>query len=100
MYTQQELILKLNGIFERYPIKRAALFGSYSRGEQTNESDLDLLIEIDQTSELPDIIYVIWDEVEQNTTIKTDIMTFKALGRAPNVIRERILREMRNIYEV
>jgi predicted nucleotidyltransferase len=100
MYTQQELILKLNGIFERYPIKRAALFGSYSRGEQTNESDLDLLIEIDQTSELLDIIYVIWDEVEQNTTIKTDIMTFKALGRAPNVIRERILREMRYIYEV
>jgi predicted nucleotidyltransferase len=100
MYTQQDIINKLTPIFEKYPITRAALFGSYSRGEQTNESDLDLLVEIDQTSELPDIIYVIWDEVERDVTLNTDILTFKALRSAPSVMRERILKEMRLIYEI
>ena len=100
MYTQQELINKLTPIFEQYPIKRAAIFGSYSRGEQTNDSDLDLLLELDQTNELPDIIYVIWDELEQSITLKTDIITLKALENTPNAVRERILRDMRYIYEV
>ena len=32
---------------ERYAVRSLSLFGSYARGEQTAESDLDLLVEFD-----------------------------------------------------
>ncbi|MBI5154211.1 nucleotidyltransferase family protein [Candidatus Poribacteria bacterium] len=31
----------------RYPIARLSLFGSYARGEQTDASDVDLIVEFD-----------------------------------------------------
>ncbi len=33
-------------LFRKYPLKSMALFGSYSRGEETSESDVDLLVEL------------------------------------------------------
>ena len=33
---------------ERYAVRSLSVFGSYARGEQTAESDLDLLIEFDE----------------------------------------------------
>ena len=32
-------------LFAEYPIKSIAIFGSYARKEQTNKSDLDLMVE-------------------------------------------------------
>jgi len=100
VYTQQELINKLTPIFKQFPIKRAALFGSYARGEQKPDSDLDIILELDLTKELPDFIYVFWDELENILQLKADIVTFRALNTAPASVRERILKELRYIYEV
>ena len=33
--------------FQTQPVKRAYLFGSAARGEQTQESDIDILVELD-----------------------------------------------------
>ena len=43
-------ILKENKqfLFEKYPLKSLALFGSYSRGDYTNESDVDILVDFDK----------------------------------------------------
>ncbi|WP_417590476.1 nucleotidyltransferase family protein [Owenweeksia hongkongensis] len=32
---------------KRYPIKSLAIFGSYSRGDQNDSSDVDILVEFD-----------------------------------------------------
>jgi len=34
-------------IKERFAVKRIGLFGSYVRGEETKESDIDILVEFD-----------------------------------------------------
>jgi len=99
MYTQQELINKLTPIFRQYPIKRAALFGSYAKGEQNGDSDVDIFLEIDYTNVLPDIILTIWDEVENGINLKADVLTYGALETAPIKFQERILNELRYIYE-
>ena len=99
MYTQQELVDKLTPIFKQYPIKRAALFGSYARGEQTDDSDLDLLLEYDYSNEHLDF-YDFWDCLENNLKVKADVLTFGSLDTSPKRFRERILREARFIYEV
>ena len=99
MYTQQELINKLTPIFEKYPIKRAALFGSYARGEQNSESDVDIILELDYSSESSEYFYVFWDEIEEILMIKVDIVTLGSLESAPERFRKRILSEMRYVYE-
>ena len=35
-------------LFEKYPLKSLALFGSYSRGDYTNESDVDILVDFNK----------------------------------------------------
>lgn len=99
-YTQQELIDRLIPIFKKYPVKRAALFGSYSQGGQTSDSDVDIFLEIDYTNVLPDIVLTIWDDVENATTLKADILTHGSLESAPKRFSDRILSEMRYFYEV
>ena len=100
MYTQQELVDELTPIFMKYPIKRAALFGSFARGEQTDESDLDILVELDYTNGIAGLFYAFWDELEDVIGLSTDVVTVDSLSTTPKKFQERVLREMRYIYEV
>jgi len=45
MIAQQDIINRLVPVLMAYPIKRAILFGSYVKGTQTTQSDIDLLID-------------------------------------------------------
>ncbi len=51
MNPREELLLKLRKLKTqlamRYPIASMALFGSFSRGDQLETSDIDILVEID-----------------------------------------------------
>ncbi len=44
MPTIDEIKTKSNSVFAGYPIKKVSLFGSYAKGEQTNASDIDMVI--------------------------------------------------------
>ncbi|MHB0915917.1 MAG: nucleotidyltransferase family protein, partial [Thermoleophilia bacterium] len=50
MHTKEEILEKLEKasteLAERYGISYIALFGSYARGEQSEDSDVDILVEI------------------------------------------------------
>lgn len=47
IYTLNEIKSICSQVFSMYPrIEKAFLFGSYARGEQTNISDLDFMIEL------------------------------------------------------
>ena len=62
-------------LFHDYPIKSIAIFGSYSRREQTDSSDLDILVEfsgkigirfVDLAEDLEDIFGFKVDLVSKN----------------------------------
>ena len=38
--------------FKTQPVLKAWLFGTYSRGEQTNESDVDILVQYDRSQRI------------------------------------------------
>ena len=76
-------------VLKRHDVKRAALFGSFARGESTKDSDLDLLIEFKGQKSLFDLVGLKL-ELEKKIKRKVDVVTYRALHPA---IRERILSE-------
>ena len=94
-----DIEISVIGILKEYPVKRAALFGSASRGGMTEQSDLDMLIEF-----LPDtrgiIFYSLHTDLEKKCGRRVDLLTFEALEReARDHFKENVLREMRVFYE-
>ena len=47
---KQQIINKLRGFFSLQPIEKAWVFGSCSRGEETKDSDIDILVRFDSRS--------------------------------------------------
>ena len=45
VYTIDELKTILSPVFRGYDVKRAVLFGSYSKGTATPKSDVDILVD-------------------------------------------------------
>ena len=49
---EQYLINKLREFFSTQPIEKAWVFGSYSRGEETRNSDIDILVRFDSNANI------------------------------------------------
>ena len=86
-------------ILKAYPVKRAALFGSATKGGMTEQSDLDMLVEF-----MPDtrgiVFFSLHTDLEQKCGRSVDLLTFEALEReARGLFKENVIREMKVIYE-
>lgn len=46
----QESLPKIRQYLSGQPVNRAWLFGSYSRGEETDKSDVDILVQYDRSN--------------------------------------------------
>jgi predicted nucleotidyltransferase len=44
------LVKKLQMALPNYPIEKAWIFGSYSRGEETRKSDVDIMVRFDKNA--------------------------------------------------
>ena len=53
MESIQEIKEKITPILQRYGIKKAAIFGSFAKGEAKTSSDVDILVEIKSDMSLP-----------------------------------------------
>ncbi|MBC7321187.1 nucleotidyltransferase family protein [bacterium] len=62
---------------ERFKVKSIAIFGSYSRGEQTPQSDIDILVEF---KEPVGFLFIhLADFLEEILGIKVDLLTPDAI---------------------
>lgn len=52
MQLTEKQIQLIQNYFTDKPVKRAYLFGSYATNEATENSDIDLLVELDYSKEL------------------------------------------------
>ncbi|TCL11571.1 hypothetical protein C7960_0734 [Methanohalophilus euhalobius] len=78
---------------DRYNVKYIGLFGSYVRGEQTAESDLDILVEFSKTPTLFQFINL-ENYLSDTLGIKVDLVMKDSLK--PN-IGKYILNEVRAV---
>ncbi len=95
MKTKEEIlkILKdeLPYLKEKYGIKKIGIFGSYSRGEQNIESDVDLLVEFERPIGFFRFLAV-EDYIKERLGVKTELVTDDALKprMRPHVLEEVI----------
>lgn len=81
--------------FIQYGITKGAIFGSYARGEETENSDVDLLFSIGKSMPLNE-----WNEMENNIQKaigkKVDFVEFGSLSKR---VEQEILKEAVITYE-
>jgi len=85
----QEIKKKITPILKRYGVKRAAIFGSFVRGEARKTSDIDILVKIEKDISLFDFIGLKL-EIEEALGKKIDLVEYDTLKP---FIRERALAE-------
>ena len=54
--TLEELKYKTKPVFDKYRIKYAGVFGSFARGEEKKDSDMDIMIDYHRPFSLLDLI--------------------------------------------
>ena len=84
-----EIKKTLIDVLREHEVKKAALFGSIVRGEATEESDIDLLIEFEGRKSLLDLAGLKLD-LQELLRRRVDVLTYKSLHP---LLRERILSE-------
>jgi hypothetical protein len=85
----EEIKHKIITILEQHDVARAAIFGSFARGEAEENSDLDILIEFGGEKSLLDLV-ALKLELEESLGRNVDVLTYKSLHPA---IREKVLEE-------
>lgn len=62
---------------DKFKVKSIAIFGSYSRGEQTSQSDVDILVEF---KEPVGFLFIhLGDFLEEILGVKVDLLTLDAI---------------------
>ncbi|MDP4039909.1 MAG: nucleotidyltransferase domain-containing protein [Candidatus Pacearchaeota archaeon] len=82
---------KIISVLKKYGVKKAGIFGSYARGEQKKNSDVDILIDFDGS--LLDLVEMEM-EIKKVLKKKVDLLTY---GGINYLLKKRILSEEVNI---
>lgn len=80
IYKIEEIAERVRPIAERYGVGKVYLFGSYARGEATEESDIDLLVEAENIKSLW-TFGGLWGDLEDALEKKLDLVTEESLYR-------------------
>lgn len=91
VYTIDELKTVIGDIAKQYGVKKVALFGSYSTGKETPDSDIDLLIdkgEIKGFFMFNSFVHSIQEKLNKDI----DIMTYDSLNRS--LIKDSVKNEV------
>ena len=93
----KDTIIKLiANYFKTQPVLKAYLFGSFSRGEETESSDIDILIVLDESQHIGLKFFGMYEDLKDLLGRKVDLVTERSL--AP-FARESVNRDKILIYE-
>ena len=88
---------KILPILKKYGIKKAALFGSFARGEQKPDSDIDILVKF-KDRENKTLLDLVGLELELVDVLnrKVDVLTYNSIHP---LLKDYILKEQVVFYE-
>lgn len=106
IYTLDEIKKRILPVIEKYNIPEMYLFGSYARGEATEESDLDFLVDTTGTS-LTSLLALgaLYCDLEEVFQKDIDLITVRsvmqnALTESERCFRDTVIRERVRLNDV
>jgi len=91
----QNLKKKIIPTLKRHKVNRAAVFGSFVRGETKKTSDIDILVKFEEQKSLLDLVRLQF-KLEEKLRKKVDLLTYDSIHP---FLRNIILKEQKIIYE-
>ena len=92
----QVLSQQIAEYFKTQPVLKAWLFGSYSRGEQNADSDVDILIVLDNSQPVGLKFFGMYEDLKELLGRNVDLVTERSLA---SFARESVNRDKILIYE-
>jgi predicted nucleotidyltransferase len=92
--NKQEIFEKIIEFLKNEGAKRISVFGSYVRGEEKRESDIDIIVEFSERKSLLELVRI-ERELSEFLGIKVDLLTEQSIS--PYLI-DSIRKEMEVIY--
>ena len=90
----QEIKKKISPILKKNGVKKAAIFGSYARGEEKKRSDVDILIKYKYDNKSYFDLVGLQLELEKKLKKKVDLLTYDSIHP---LLRESILEDQKII---
>ena len=69
------IIETLRHYFSTQPVQKAWLFGSFSRGEETKDSDVDIMVSLDKSKPIGLKFFGMWSDLEELLGRKVDLVS-------------------------
>jgi predicted nucleotidyltransferase len=92
--NKQEIFEKVIKFLKNEGVKKISVFGSYIRGEEKRESDIDIIVEFSERKSLLELVRI-ERELSEFLGIKVDLLTEQSIS--PYLI-DSIRNEMEVIY--
>jgi predicted nucleotidyltransferase len=89
-----DLTQKTIPILKRYGVAKAAVFGSYARGEAKNDSDIDLLVDIKKNISLLDFS-ALKQELQELLNRRVDLIEYSQIKP---MLKQSILEDAKIFY--
>ena len=83
-------LLKQKARLQQYGVKRLGVFGSFARGEQDEDSDIDILVEFEPDAKSFDNFMQLGFFLEETLGRKIELLTPESLSPyiGPHILRE------------
>ena len=94
--TTAQMTQQIAEYFKTQPVLRAWLFGSFARGEETPESDVDILVVLDHSQPVGLQFFGMYEDLKELLGRPVDLVVERSL--AP-FARESVERDKKLIYE-
>jgi len=96
MKLSSKHLTTIRSFFSDLPVKKAYLFGSYSRNEADENSDIDILVELDHSEPIGMHFFTYSDELQNLLNKKVEVVSYEGLSKyvKPFIDKDKVL-----IYE-
>jgi len=89
----EEIKVKIIPVLRRYDVRKASIFGSFVKGEEREDSDIDILVEFKGEKSLLDLAGL-KIELQEILKRKVDVLTYNSLHP---LLKDKILQEQKVI---
>ena len=94
--STQTMTQQIAEYFKTQPVLKAWLFGSFARGEETPDSDVDILVVLDYSQPIGLKFFGMYEDLKELLNRNVDLVTEPSLA---SFARESVERDRQLIYE-